>query len=138
MGTTTTTTSTSTTSTTTTTTANRGVLLFEESGYKYFKVPVAYGTRMDLGVVTDTCEAHGMKSVCFKSGCVHNSDGCRVTPLSTECANAMNGLSNKICSGKYPRECPSMDGMFTDHKSSYRVGNGGACGTISGRWCVAG
>merc|ERR1711983_533348 len=61
-----------------------GVLMYKESGYEYYKVPVAYGTRMNLGVVTDTCESHGMKSVCFKSGCSYNSDGCRVTPLSTE------------------------------------------------------
>ena len=33
----------------------QGVLMYEESGYKYYKVPVAEGTRMNLGVVTDTC-----------------------------------------------------------------------------------
>ena len=44
-----------------------GVLLYEESGYKYYKIPVAYGTRMNLEVVTDTCKSYGMKSVCLRS-----------------------------------------------------------------------
>ena len=69
----------------------QGVLMYEASGYRYYKVPVAYGTRMNHGVVTATCEAHGMKAVCLSdSGCIHNSDGCRVTPLSKYC-NAPRG-----------------------------------------------
>ena len=111
--------------------------MHEESGYKYYKVPVAYGTRMNLGVVTETCESQGMKSVCLQSGCRHNSDGCRETRLSTYCGWPMKGLSRKICNGKTPNACPSMDGMFTDHKSSYDIG-GGACGTMSGSWCASG
>jgi len=114
----------------------KGVLMYEESGYKYYKVPVAHGTRMNVGVVTETCEAHGMKSVCLQAGCKHNSDGCRVTPLSIQCANPMIGLSIKICDGKTPRSCPSMDGMFPDHKGTYY--GQGACGTLSGKWCAAG
>ena len=114
----------------------QGVLMYEESGYKYYKVPVADGTRMNLGVVTDTCEAHDMKAVClYDSGCNRNSAGCRVTPLSKHCGEPMYGLSKKICNGKTPRQCPSMDGMFSDHSSSYRSV---ACGTISGKWCAPG
>ena len=47
----------------------------------------------------------------------------------------MAGLSKKICNGKYPRDCPSMDGMFSDHKSLAVMG---ACGTLSGYWCASG
>ena len=114
-----------------------GVLMYEESGYKYYKVPVAYGTRMNLGVVTDTCEAQGMKSVCFKSGCRHNSDGCRVTPLSTNCNVPLVGLAQTLCADRWmgtgrwrPWYCPNVDGIFTDHLSTLRYGTKGqgACG----------
>ena len=98
---------------------------------------MADGTRMILGVVTDTCEAHGMKAVCLSDGCSHNSDGCRVTPLSIQCGNPMYALSKKICNGKSPTYCPSMDGMFSDHKSNFYTGMG-SCGTLSGRWCAPG
>ena len=37
-------------------------MLYQASGVKYYKVRVAYGTRMVTGAVPDTCEKHGLKA----------------------------------------------------------------------------
>jgi len=140
---------------TTTTTKSTGVpllqnlwtyLLLEEGGLKYYKIPVAPETRMNIGVVTATCQAQGMKSLCLKDGCIYNTPHCRDTPLSDNCNIPMRGLSRKICNTNDPRYCSSMDGLFTDHLSTLHAGTKGqgACGYVStdpARWknqCVSG
>ena len=103
---------------------------------------------MNIGVVTAICKAQGMNSVCLQSGCIHNSPGCRLTPLSTSCTREgpMTGLARKICNTRYVDQCPSMDGMFTDHLSSFLAAGtdviNGACGFVSSepswKWCTRG
>jgi len=141
--------------TTTTTTKSTGApylqnlwtyLLVNEGGLEYYKIPVAPGTRMNIGVVTATCKAQGMSSVCLSPDCIYNTPGCRVTPLGNFCGTPMRGLAENICNNLDPRYCSSMDGMFTDHLSSlqYDTKGQGACGYVSsdpGRWktnCVSG
>ena len=68
-------------------------MLVETGGHTYYKLPVPPGTRMNIGVVTAICKAQGMSSVCLKDGCVFNSPGCRVTPLSTDCNIPLVGLA---------------------------------------------
>ena len=100
---------------------------------------------MNIGVVTSICKAQGMSSVCLKSGCVYNSPGCRLTPLSTSCIwDPMGGLSEKICKTNNVAWCPTMDGMFTDHLGTFLMNTKihGACGFVSTdpyqTWCAHG
>ena len=92
---------------------------------------------MNIGVVTAICKAQGMSSVCLASGCVFNSPGCRVTPLSTNCNVPLVGLAQTLCADRWmgtgrwrPWYCPSVDGIFTDHLSTLQYGTKGqgACG----------
>merc|ERR1712042_381651 len=112
------------------------LLLANDGGYKYYKIPVPPGTRMNVGVVTATCKAQGMSSVCLSSGCKYNSPGCKLTPLSTSCDNPMVGLMYKICGSEgWVFDCSSMDGLFTDTLNLMRTGNPqitlrGACGSV--------
>ena len=113
-------------------------LLYEADNFHYYKIPVAFGTTMKNGEVSRACSTVGMEAVCVgPSGCKYNSDNCRITPLSTACTSAMNTLSQLICDGKAPRQCPMMDHMFADNSDKYNSGKG-ACGTVGGTWCVHG
>ena len=113
-------------------------LLYEADNFHYYKIPVAFGTTMKNGEVSRACHSFGMEAVCMgPSGCKYNSDNCRITPLSTACTMPMNTLSQLICDGKYPKECPMMDHMFAEHNDKYNQGKG-ACGTVGSSWCVKG
>jgi len=112
-------------------------LLYEADNFHYYKIPVAFGTTMKNGEVSRACHSYGMEAVCMgPSSCTFNSDNCRITPLSTYCGSPMHTLSQLICDGKYPNQCPIMDHMFAEN-SEY---NGGkyACGTVGGLWCAKG
>ena len=81
---------------------------------------MARGRTLTEGTVADTCEDAGMKAVCNgDSRCSHYSARCQVVDLeSAHCGYAMYGLAQKLCgSGKNPRQCPQMDGLFNYMKS---------------------
>ena len=90
------------------------------------------------GAVADTCDAAGMRAVCDgDSSCIHSSARCEVVDFQvavSSCGNSMYGLSNKLCSGKLPRDCPQLDGLFNYEKGW----SGGECGVVSGNWCANG
>merc|ERR1711892_691723 len=113
-------------------------LYLEENGRKFYGVPVADGTTMIEGAVADTCDAAGMRAVCIgDSSCSYSSARCQVVDFEVavnRCGNAMYGLSKKLCSGKYPRDCPQMDGLF-NYMKGYPYGD---VGVVSGTWYAIG
>merc|ERR1712098_225344 len=120
-----------------------GKLLYSDGypgGWRYYKVPMPYGTTMIVGAVTHACEAQGLWSVCLGRGCHYNSRGCRVTPLGNDCDNPMAGLSKQVCLTEDARDCDELERMFTDHKTGFGGGTSGrgACGIVDGIWCASG
>ena len=96
---------------------------------------VAYGTRLVMGAVADTCEKYGIKAVCSgPSSCSYNTNRCKITPLSTACGGPMHPLSILLCNGKGPGGCPKTDGMF----GACKYNNWGSCGAVDGSWGVQG
>ena len=67
------------------------VLLYTARGYKYYKVPVRNGTRLEEGRVAEACAEAGLEAVCSgPASCKYSdTDKCHVTPLSTNCNNPM-------------------------------------------------
>merc|ERR1711892_763091 len=114
-------------------------LYLEENGRKFYGVPIADGTTLVEGAVADTCDAAGMRAVCVgDSSCERSSARCQVVDFEVavhRCGNAMWGLSKKLCSGKYPRDCPQMDGLFNYMKGYSDYGD---VGVVSGKWYALG
>ena len=67
------------------------ILLYSGRGYKYYKVPVKNGTRLEEGRVAEACAEAGLEAVCSgPASCKYSdTDKCSVTPLSTNCNNPM-------------------------------------------------
>ena len=114
-----------------------GQKLYSKDGLGYYKVPVAYGTRLIEGSVAATCENLKMKAVCWgAAGCSFVSSRCMVSPINTDCTNSMTVLSKLICNGNYPGpKCPQMEGMFNDMKA---FSGGYECGNVKGVYCARG
>ena len=75
-----------------------------------------------------------LKSVCEgQPGCAHNTARCKITPLSNCNLYPMYPLSNILCNGSNPHNCPKTIGLFADHTAS-----DGACGAVDGNWCAKG
>ena len=114
-----------------------GQKLYSKDGHSYYKIPVAYGTRLEEGAVADTCEAFKMKAVCYHGAahCRYSSSRCKESPLTTGCANSMRALSKLICNVLvHPEECPQLEGMFTYMKEW----SGSECGLLDGDFCKKG
>eukprot|EP00092_Neocalanus_flemingeri_P065531 GFUD01079705.1.p1 GENE.GFUD01079705.1~~GFUD01079705.1.p1 ORF type:complete len:1036 (-),score=190.52 GFUD01079705.1:69-2795(-) len=107
----------------------------EDESFRYCKVGVKPGTTMSEGSVAQTCREVGMEAVCSgNQRCKYSSSDCVVTPLSTKCFAPMYSLSQKICNGRQPRECPALEGVF-----SHMTGlSGGECGVVGNTWCAKG
>eukprot|EP00092_Neocalanus_flemingeri_P028576 GFUD01031032.1.p1 GENE.GFUD01031032.1~~GFUD01031032.1.p1 ORF type:complete len:911 (-),score=155.86 GFUD01031032.1:100-2832(-) len=109
--------------------------VYEDEFFRYCKVGVKPGTTMSEGSVAQTCREVGMEAVCSgNQRCKYSSSDCVVTPLSTKCFAPMYSLSKRICSGRQPRECPALKGVF-----SHMTGlSGGECGVVGNTWCAKG
>ena len=65
-------------------------LLYDDTEFMYYKVPVAAGTRMVEGATTNTCRAAGMEAVCAGTQeclyyTVEEEDMCVFTPVESPC-----------------------------------------------------
>eukprot|EP00092_Neocalanus_flemingeri_P056570 GFUD01067085.1.p2 GENE.GFUD01067085.1~~GFUD01067085.1.p2 ORF type:complete len:468 (+),score=85.48 GFUD01067085.1:907-2310(+) len=109
--------------------------VYEDEFFRYCKVGVKPGTTMSEGSVAQTCREVGMEAVCSgNQRCKYSSSDCVVTLLSTKCFAPMYSLFKRICSGRQPRECPALKGVF-----SHMTGlSGGECGVVGNTWCAKG
>ena len=75
-----------------------------------------------------------LKSVCEgQPGCAQNTARWKITPLSKCNLYPMYPLSNILCNGSKPHNCPKTIGLFADH-----MAGDGACGAVDGNWCARG
>ena len=109
--------------------------IYEDQSFRYCKVGVKPGTSLKTGSVSQTCREVGMEAVCSgNQRCKYYTPECVVTPLSTKCYAPMYTLSSRVCSGRQPRECPALQGVFS-HMSGL---SGGECGVVGQTWCAKG
>merc|ERR1712142_1030672 len=110
-------------------------LLYKEKGATYYGVPVKNGTTLTTGTVADTCDAAGMKAVCFGNKyCSHSSSRCQVVDFEDACNLGMSGLSLKLCGTDNGRKCPPLEGLFNYMKDR----TNGECGIVNGDVCANG
>merc|ERR1712142_1090339 len=110
-------------------------LLYKEKGATYYGVPVKTGTTLTTGTVADTCDAAGMKAVCFGNKyCSHSSSRCQIVDFEDACNLGMSGLSLKLCSTEDGRKCPPLEGLFNYMKDR----TNGECGIVNGDVCANG
>ena len=109
--------------------------IYEDQSFRYCKVGVKPGTTLRSGSVSQTCREVGMEAVCSgNQRCKYYTPECVVTPLSTKCYAPMYTLSSRVCSGRQPRECAALQGVFSHMKGL----SGGECGVVGQTWCAKG
>jgi hypothetical protein len=118
-------------------------LVGTRSGVAFYSVPV-------VGIMSDpnaraACEAVGLIVPCqAQAGCQYNGPGgvanqCKITPAETSCSNPMLGLSQTLCNGNSPSNCPALLGTYQYMGESWgNGGSNGTCGAEQGNWCTTG
>ena len=63
----------------------------DDSGYRYYKVPVLNGTLLEEGQVSETCAEAGLEAVCpgLETCQFTDTTKCLVTPLSRSCGDPL-------------------------------------------------
>ena len=101
--------------------------------WNYYKVKAS--GKMTSSNVKSTCESNGLVNTCVgDQSCPLSRSGCTITAL-TGCWNPMSDLSIQECNGKWPNQCPLLNGVFP---YMYNWRNDDSCGTLNGSWCAYG
>ena len=103
------------------------IFLGEDGGWKFYKARVL-NVQMTNENINKACQIVGLETPCSCSE--KKGDTCEITSQDN-CENPMLELSQTLCNGTSPENCPQLADVFM-HDGKY------SCGVIGTEWCALG